>query len=195
MNTTPGTVRHLLTALALCAVAAACSDSPTSPSSGGTFNLRMTDAPFDDAMAVLVTFSEVSVHLETDADFTPLPFADGGGARTCDLKKLQGTSDVLGVGTVEAGHYTQVRLTVSSAALYFDNPSTGDPCAPTIAAPAGASAALDIPSGVVRLNRQFTVPEGGATTMLLDFDGARSITETGNGSFRMTPVIEVVSVD
>jgi len=158
-------------------------------------NLRLTDAPFDDAMAVLVTFSEVSVHLDTDADFTPLPFAGGGGARTCDLKKLQDTSDVLGVGTVEAGHYTQVRLTVSSATLYFDNPSTGDPCAPTIEAPAGASAALDIPSGVVRLNRQFTVPEGGATTMLLDFDGARSITETGNGSFRMTPVIEVVSVE
>ena len=30
--------------------------------------------------------------------------------------------------------------------------------------------------------------------MLLDFDGDRSVTEMGNGRFRMTPVIGVVSV-
>jgi hypothetical protein len=46
----------------------------------------------------------------------------------------------------------------------------------------------------VRLNREFDVAETGATTMLIDFDGDRSVTETGNGRFRMTPVIGVVSV-
>jgi hypothetical protein len=30
--------------------------------------------------------------------------------------------------------------------------------------------------------------------MLIDFDGDRSVVETGNGRFRMTPVIGVVSV-
>ncbi len=81
----------------------------------------------------------------------------------------------------------------------------------TIAAPAGTSAALKIPSGTVKLNRQFTVPSGGATTMLLDFDGDRSIKQTGGGngngngngnggsgastaSYSMSPVITVVSV-
>ena len=46
----------------------------------------------------------------------------------------------------------------------------------------------------MRLNRQFDVGDSGATTMLIDFDGDRSVTETGNGRFRMTPVIGIVSV-
>ena len=62
------------------------------------------------------------------------------------------------------------------------------------AAPSGGSAAVDIPSGEVKLNRQFDVPASGTTTMLLDFDGDRSIRETGNGRYTMTPVIAVVSV-
>jgi hypothetical protein len=53
---------------------------------------------------------------------------------------------------------------------------------------------VEIPSGEVKLNRQFTVPTSGSTTMLLDFDGDRSIRETGNGRFMMTPVIAVTSV-
>ena len=44
------------------------------------------------------------------------------------------------------------------------------------------------------MNRQFEVGDSGATTMLIDFDGDRSVTETGNGRFRMTPVIGIVSV-
>jgi hypothetical protein len=111
------------------------------------------------------------------------------------LKKLQNANeDLLGVGALAAGHYTQVRLVVSAARLYFDNESTGPACAAAIAAPAGDSATLAISSGEVKLNRQFTVPEGGATTMLLDFDGGGSIHETGNGAYRMTPVIGIVSV-
>jgi hypothetical protein len=53
---------------------------------------------------------------------------------------------------------------------------------------------VEIPSGEVRLNRPFDVGEGGAMTMLIDFDGDKSVTDTGNGRFRMTPVIGVVSV-
>jgi hypothetical protein len=123
-----------------------------------------------------------------------LPFAEGTTARTCDLKKLEDAQDVLGVGTLPSGHYTQVRLVVSSATIYFEHAAEGDACAPTVIALEGRSASLEIPSGEVKLNRQFDVPEGGSTTMLLDFDGDRSIRETGNGRYMMTPVITVQSV-
>ncbi|MBI4265036.1 MAG: DUF4382 domain-containing protein [Acidobacteria bacterium] len=155
----------------------------------------LTDSPFSDAKSVLVTFSEVTAHRDTEADFTKLPFGAGATARTCDLKKLQDAQDVLGVGALPAGHYTQVRLVVSSATIYFDNAAAGDACAPTIAAPEGRSASVEIPSGEVKLNRQFEVPASGTTTMLLDFDGDRSIRETGNGRYMMTPVIAVLSVE
>jgi hypothetical protein len=157
-------------------------------------NVILKDSPFSDAKAVLVTFSEVSAHRDTDTEFTKLTFAGGATTRTCDLKKLETAQDVLGVGSLVAGHYTQVRLLVSNAKLYFDNAATGDACAPSIAAPAGASATLTIPSGEVKLNRQFEVLAGGSTSMLLDFQGDASIKQTGSGSYVMNPVISVVSV-
>lgn len=189
-------MRVLLTVMSACAVfALACGGSPTSPSaSTGTLNLRLTDSPFSDAKAVLVTFSEVSAHRDTDAGFTPLSFAGGATTRTCDLKKLEGAEDVLGVGALAAGHYTQVRLVVSGAKIYFDNASAGSACAAEVAPPEGASATLTIPSGEVKLNRQFEVAEGGSTTMVLDFDGDKSIHATGAGAYMMSPVIAVKSV-
>jgi hypothetical protein len=47
----------------------------------------------------------------------------------------------------------------------------------------------------VKLNRQFTIPEGGATKILIDFDGDRSVHAMGNGRFSMSPVISIVSVE
>jgi hypothetical protein len=174
----------------------------------GKLTIGIKDTPFSDAKAVLVTFNEVSVH-RTDGGWETVAFAGGAAARTCDLKQLQAANDVLGIAALPAGHYTQIRLTVESAALYFENAAAAGPCAGTIAAPDGASAVLKIPSGTVKLNRQFTVAAGGATTMLLDFDGDRSIKQTGGGngngngnggggaataSYTMSPVITIVSV-
>jgi hypothetical protein len=185
----------VLAILAAAAVASCGGDSVVSPSGSGRLSLMIKDTPYSDARALLVTFSEVTAHRDGEGGFTRLPFGDTTAtSRTCDLKKLVDRQDLLGVGTLPAGHYTQVRLVVSSATLYFESASEGPPCATTIAAPAGRSAAVEIPSGEVRLNRQFEVGESGATSMLIDFDGDRSVTETGNGRFRMTPVIGIVSV-
>lgn len=171
----------------------ACGDSPTDPSgTSGNFRLMLTDGPFTDARAVLITFSDISIHRAGEGGFTSLPL--DGGQRTCDLKRLQGAQDLLSLGTLTAGHYTQVRLDVTRAVIYFDNASAGSACAPTIAPPAGRSANVDIPSGTIRLNREFDVPAEGLTTMLLDLDGDRSIHVTGNGRYMMNPVISIVSV-
>ena len=174
----------------------ACSDSPSSPSSGSAtnFNLRMRDSPFSDAKAVLVTFSSVRAH-RAESDWTTVPFASNATTRTCDLKKLETSEDVLGAASLPAGHYTQVRLVVQSATLFFDNTSSGPACAPSIAAPAGNMAALEIPSGEVKLNREFDVSASTPLTMLIDFDGDRSIHQTGNGRYMMSPVISVLSVN
>lgn len=185
----------VLAIVAAAGIAACGGDSVTSPSGTGRLNLMITDSPYSDARALLVTFSEVTAHRAGEGGFTKLPFGDTTAtARTCDLKKLVDRQDLLGVGPLPEGHYTMVRLVVSSATLYFDNASDGPACSNAITAPLGRSATLEIPSGEVRLNRPFDVAEGGGLTMLIDFDGDRSVTETGNGRFRMTPVIGVVSV-
>jgi hypothetical protein len=188
-----------LPASALAAVLAvstiACSDSPSSPTlSGGNFNLRLRDTPFTDAKAVLVTFSSVRAH-RSDSDWTVVPFINAATSRTCDLKKLETSEDVLGSAALPAGHYTQVRLVVQSATLFFDNASTGSACASSIAPPAGASATLDIPSGEVKLIREFDVSASTTMTMLVDFDGDQSIHLTGNGRYMMSPVMTILSVN
>lgn len=190
---------HISTVVFAAAVTAfACggsNDSMTSPSgTGARLTLMLKDSPFSDARSLLVTFSEVTAHRSGEGGFTRLPFAGDASSRTCDLKKLTDAQDVLGTGVLPGGHYTQVRLVVTSAALYFDNASDGPACAPAIAPPAGRSESIEIPSGEVRLNREFTVPESGAATMLIDFDGDRSVRLTGNGRYMMSPVISVVSV-
>jgi hypothetical protein len=52
-----------------------------------------------------------------------------------------------------------------------------------------------IPSGEVKLNRGFQLTSEAVTTMLIDFDGDRSIHETGNGGFMMNPVIGIARVN
>ena len=179
-----------------CALSLGCG-SDTGPSgTSGTMRMMLTDSPFTDAKSLLITFSEVDAHKSdaTEGSWSKLPFAGGGTTRTCDLKKLQTAQDVLGTGPLLTGHYTQVRLVVSSAVIYFDNATTGDACAASIAAPTGRSADVTIPSGEVKLNREFDVSSGAPTTMLLDFDGDKSVRETGNGQYMMSPVIAVLSV-
>lgn len=180
-------------ALILAAAAAACGDSTTGPTGTSRLTVMLKDSPFTDARSLLVTFSEVSVH-KSEGEWMTVPFAGGATSRTCDLKKLTSAQDVLGTGALTPGHYTMVRLTVSSAALYFDNAASDPACAPAIVAPGGRSATVEIPSGVVRLNRAFDVADGAGTTMLLDFDGDRSVHQTGSGRYMMSPVITVVTV-
>jgi hypothetical protein len=179
--------------MALAATMAGCGDSATGPTGASSLTVLLKDSPFADAKSLLVTFSEVSVH-KADGEWVTVPLAGDASSRTCDLKKLTSAQDVLGTGPLTPGRYTMVRLVVTSAALYFENAAAAPACAPTLAAPAGRSAQVEIPSGVVRLNRPFEVTSGTGTTMLLDFDGERSVRETGNGRFMMTPVITVVSV-
>jgi Domain of unknown function (DUF4382) len=174
---------------------AACSrpSGPSGPTGSLTVNLK--DGPYADAEAMLVTFSAVSAH-HADAEWQPLTFAGGAATLTCDLKKLVNVFDVLSAGQLLAGHYTQIRLVVQSAVLYDSPTPVADPaCAATVTAPAGLIGNVEIPSGEVKLARQFTIPEGGATKILLDFDGDRSVNAMGNGRYRMTPVITILSVE
>jgi len=179
---------------ALSVLACAESTTTTGPTRApSVLTVLLKDSPFTDAKSLLVTFSEVSAH-HAEGEWIRLPFSGGALSRTCDLKKLTDSQDVLGTGPLAPGQYTMVRLEVTSAALYFDNAAAGPACAAAVATPAGRSAPVEVPSGIVRLNRRFELTPTTATTMLLDFDGDRSIRQTGNGRYMMTPVIGVVSV-
>ena len=77
------------------------SDSSTSNPTAGRLSIRLTDSPFSDARALLVTFSEVSVHRADPGEWKTIPFVTGS-SRTCDLKQLKDAIDLLGVGSLPA---------------------------------------------------------------------------------------------
>lgn len=186
--------RRLIPVLLAAAALSFCSDSVTGPTGTGTLQLNLTDSPFSDAESVLITFSTVQAFRDDAEAPEPVPFADHAESRTCDLKKLVGAQDVLGAETLPSGHYTQLRLGISSAAIYFDNEADGAPCAPSLTPPEGAMAVVEVPSGVIKLNRPFDLFSGGGRAIVLDFDGDQSIIRTGNGDYALKPVITVASV-
>lgn len=195
------------------------SGSGAGTSGSGQLTVKITDSPFADAKAVLITFDSISVH-HSDAGWETVRFANGRTERTCDLKKLDGPTDVLGSEALPAGHYTQIRLNVTKATIHFDNASSSPTaCAPSITVPGTRFAEVRVPSGEVKLNRQFTLDAGAIVTMVLDFDGDKSIRQQGgggngngngnngngngnagatsapeNGSYSLQPVVSIVSV-
>lgn len=198
------TAAALTGALGLSIAALACSGSPTGPSQSGNLRLMITDSPFGEATALHVTFSEVRAHRADGAGgWITVPFAGTPAAtsRTCNLKKLEGPFDVLGVASLDAGQYTQLRLVVESATIYFGGSATAQgACLTTLAAPSNGptpvtSHTLEIPSGEVKLIHPFELTSNGTTTIELDFDGDKSVHQTGNGRYRMTPVIKILAVN
>jgi len=85
---------------------------------------------------------------------------------------------------LEAGDYDQVRIVVAE-----DNTVklTGDTTAYDLKIPSGTS------SGI-KIKKSFTLEEGGAADMTLEFDAAASISEGGSQDYRLSPVIKVKDV-
>ncbi len=195
--------RHLLwlVPVAVAAFAVACSSTPSTPSGASTVSVSLTDSPFTDAKALLVTFNDVSVHT-SGGGWASLPFEGGATTRTCDIKRLAGgAQDVLGTAALAAGHYTQIRLNVASAQVYFTATTTDTaPCVAgstmMLSDSTDAGTPVTVSSGQLILNRPFDVASTGTTPtqILLDFNGDGSMMQTGMGMYRMTPVITVVGV-
>ncbi len=176
-------IRILVPTLLLMLAFAGCGDNdsttPNASIGDGHLSLKLIDAsgPYD---AVNIEVIEVSVH-RAGADST------GGWNVVCDdtldlnlLDYTNGNFAVLADSALAAGQYTQIRLLLTD-----NNTVIVD----------GESHDLEIPSGStsgLKLNHPFTIEEGVTYSATLDFDAERSIHMTGNGVYKMNPVIRIV---
>ena len=162
-----------------------CSDS-TEPETGGpgSMKISMIDAP-GDYDEVNVEVIRIEVHRGDDNDEET---DDGSGWYTIDvdttyvdlLTLTNGNSAVLADSTLPSGYYTQIRLILGDGNNVVVDGVTHD---------------LEVPSSEntgLKLNHPFTIDSGAMYEVTLDFDACRSVHMTGNGKYKMKPVIRVI---
>jgi hypothetical protein len=195
--------RSLLTFVGLLAmglfVGCSSSDDGGAGAQAGVVRVSLTDAPACGYDAVWITVSKVRIHQsDTDNDnaagWTDITL---NPPRKINLLNLNDPTqpnfalDNLGEASLPAGHYTQVRLVLAP------NPNgNGQPLANSVVL-SGTTTEIELqtPSGIqsgVKLIHQFDVGSGQRVDLLLDFDACKSIVLTGNGTYKLKPVIQVI---
>jgi len=160
-------------AVLLLAGLSACSDSNgDSPSSiapnSGFLTLRVTDAPVDDAAEVIIVFTGIELQRGPASTLN----IDFDSPRSLDLLQFRNgqTANLLEGHPVLPGEYEWLRLKISAE----QNLQNGS----RIRLRDGRQFPLFIPSGAesgLKLNRRFTVAQGGITRLIVDFDLRKSV--------------------
>jgi hypothetical protein len=185
-------VLNLMTALLLCGSLAACgTDSGSSNQSGNTvvsgsgpsLALRVTDAPIDNAVSVVLSFTEVRLR-NTNGNWTTHTF---NTPKSIDMLQLQGTNtaDLFVDKLVDVGDYDEIRLLVDGAPManYIDLGTS----IVELKIPSGSSSGL-------KIKGDFSVLENRPTSLVMDLDLRQSITVAGNsGNYILKPVVRLVS--
>jgi hypothetical protein len=133
----------------------------------GRITVAITDAPVDDATAVVVKFTAIELKPEDGDAFT----IELNPAQSIDLLALAGGSSraLLEERSVPAGHYSWIRLLVETQA---NQPSS------YIDLDSGERFPLVVPSGSesgLKLIRGFTVAVGSVSNFTIDFDLRKSV--------------------
>ena len=178
---------RLLMRMALIIALAGLALASCSGDEGGRLQINLVDAPLlvDGVEAIDVTFSSVSTHTSASAGENTAGWTDilddsqPAANRTFDLLELvNGVQATLALGELPEGRYTQIRIVVESASITVN----------------GTTEALTIPSGEqtgIKLVGSFSISEGATYELTVDFDAARSVTETSSG-YQLSPTYRVV---
>lgn len=146
----------------------------------GRLSINIVDAPIDGAQHVYIQFSGIELHGPTGTHTLSL-----NPPKKLDLLTYNGTNDtaLLNDYALPAGEYQWIRLMVDTAGNRDSY----------IVTSAGASYELTIPSGDetgLKLNRGFTLAQGGIASFTIDFDLRRSIIQAA-GSYKLKPTLRI----
>jgi hypothetical protein len=170
------TARGLLTIAVgvLCAAAAACGDSGTSPSDDANLVLMLEDRITDDVQQVNIYFTSVTAkpvdrpveRLDLELPTNPV-----------NLLELDDTVVMLAAGAVSPGAYEFIRIEIDQSRSHVVENGVRKP--------------LRVPSEQVRVLGGFSVDDEHRTTVTLDFDAEKSLVRLGNGDWLLQPVIVI----
>jgi hypothetical protein len=175
---------------------AACGGSSSDGIATGSGSLRtlLTDSSTEDYQAVYVTIARVDVHSEHAGWQT---VATPG--KTCNLLALvNGVREELGLSTLSAGHYTQVRLILADTPEFKTNNILNHehPFANYFINQSNRAHELKVPSGFrsgIKLIHGFDITAGETHELLLDFDAMKSVVRgRASGMHLLKPTIKVL---
>jgi hypothetical protein len=171
--------------------------APAAPNTG-TVKLLVTDAPpGENVTSIMVTIAEEGVEIhkavaeqeqtgggtqtqtqqqvqQGEGEWITIDIAEDD--REFDLFDIMGIEQFLGESEVEAGKYTQLRLTVEKIEVALDG---------------GKLQPANLPSGVLKFVRPFDVVAGETVEILIDFDADQSVNVTGGGKIQVKPVVKL----
>jgi hypothetical protein len=163
---------YLLLSLFFALTIFACSKDDSTR--GTTLKVKLTDAPFN-AQQVNVDIKEVRVNFANDT----LPWTTlQTNARVYNLLTLQnGIDTLLATSTVPTGTVKQIRFILGT-----NNTIMIDSVVYPLSVAGGDETGLKI-----NLNKKLS---GGVDSVLIDFDAALSVIKTGNGTYKLKPVLK-----
>jgi hypothetical protein len=167
----------------------------------GTLKIYLTDTPEkngddDDYENIFISISRIEAHFvetyveQQDAgvvggsikgNWQDVVNWSGVEGFKVDLIELEGKSIFLASELLPSGKYTQLRVFLEDQATIVVG---------------GVIYPLDIPSVEqtgIKLNHPFEIIPGQITKLTLDFDAGQSIIKTGNGDYKLKPVIRIIS--
>ncbi len=164
--------------------------APETAQTKGTLQIMVTDAPPEEEVtSIMVTVESVEVHKaaaqqeqqqsatnSTDEKAGWLPLDILAGNETFDLLQIQGIEEVLAVAELEAGNYTQIRMTISNVQVRLGDGDLQD---------------VILPSGKLKFIHPFDIVGGQTTALLFDFDAEKSVNVTGSGQIIVKPVVKL----
>ena len=172
----------------------------------GRLKIFLTDAP-GDYLEVNITISKIEAHIageDEGAEGYWIVLRDWSGETASelpvfDLIKLQDVSELLVDGTFDAGKYTQLRLFVSESSISVEIEGAeeeNDKEIDVVNEVPFKIFNVEIPSADqtgIKLIHPFEIVDGGKTVLTIDFDAEKSIIKTGDGNYKLKPVIKLTS--
>lgn len=158
----------------------------------GILKIYLTDAP-GDYKEVNINISKIEGHIADDGEEGYWEvLKEWTEGLLVDLIKLEDVSILLASLELETNKYTQLRLFLmgEEGDAWVVLEGSEGPEGPTSTEP------LEIPSVYqtgIKLNRPFEIVAGMITKLTIDFDAEKSVIKTGNGKYKMKPVIHVTS--
>ena len=154
----------------------------TTSSGTGQIQVSLMDAPLN-ADEINVEISSVEVHSTASGWTTVATFSPPLPVNLLDYSS-SGSSLLLADSPLAAGHYTMVRLMLTSADIVIG----------------GTSYPVDLTNVVqtgVKCNGQFTVGDGELVALILDFNAGKSFVNNppGSSNFKLHPVMTMSPVN